>query len=225
MEKLKREPIRILWAIDIADTPADLLVHAKEFFRGVFERSHSPDQSSDVIVTPVYVISDRPGMDSELEASGSPVDSAKRALKRMADSATFPAENLTEPEVLVASNPHVSGSARCVSEFGMAQRYSCIVVSSHGRKGIGRLALGSFAEALLDSSSVPTIVLGRHSTPSERSNYDQVLFSTDLSEESKAAFYRFIPLARMLRSNLRLYHAMATGADALRTVGFAGGLL
>ena len=48
---------------------------------------------------------------------------------------------------------------QCISEDAAAWRADLIVLGSHGRKGIGRVLLGSGAEQIIRESPVPALVI------------------------------------------------------------------
>ena len=48
---------------------------------------------------------------------------------------------------------------QCISEAATAWRADLIVLGSHGRKGIGRVLLGSGAEQIIRESPVPALVI------------------------------------------------------------------
>ena len=50
-------------------------------------------------------------------------------------------------------------AASSIVEAAEAQRADLIVMTSHGRSGIGRLILGSVAESVLRGTSVPILLL------------------------------------------------------------------
>jgi nucleotide-binding universal stress UspA family protein len=88
-----------------------------------------------------------------------------------------------------------------------------IVVSSHGRSGLERFVLGSFAETLLDVSPVPLLFLSQLSEgPSQM---QKILFPTDFSEASRYALRLFLKELSSFKGELILYHAdSAPGAVA-----------
>jgi len=80
-----------------------------------------------------------------------------------------------------------------------------VVVSSHGRGGVGRWMMGSFAERLLAISSVPVLFLSdRHEGPAQ---LKKVLFPTDFSASSKRALNLFLEQTHGMKDEIILYHA------------------
>lgn len=72
-----------------------------------------------------------------------------------------------------------------------------IVVGTHGRTGVSKLLLGSFAEEIFRRSSVPVVTIGpdvrQDMHPSGR--FRSVLFATDFSKSSAAAAVFAVSLA------------------------------
>ncbi len=80
-----------------------------------------------------------------------------------------------------------------------------ILLTSYGRRLIGRLVLGSFADRLLAESSVPLFFL--NSTDGKVSDTRHVLFTTDFSEASKKAFEIFLEQFEGIHPKVTLFHA------------------
>ena len=79
-----------------------------------------------------------------------------------------------------------------------------IVVGAHGKKGLERMVLGSFAETLLLHCHLPVLVVGQNFD--QIPHWNEILFPTDFSEDSHFAFQRVLELARVLGSRVTLYH-------------------
>ena len=93
-------------------------------------------------------------------------------------------QGLAQPKVIFADG---SSTQRAVdSLLNYAKECSCdlIAVSSHNRKGLKRLFLGSFAETLSLQSPIPILVLNPNERIESRA-FDTVLFPTDFSPKSK----------------------------------------
>jgi nucleotide-binding universal stress UspA family protein len=82
-----------------------------------------------------------------------------------------------------------------------------IAVDSHGRSGIRRWTLGSFAESLLNRSSKPLLFLPK-SWKVGNFKKKQVLFPTDFSEDSFQAYQTFLHLFSGRGVTVNLYHAI-----------------
>ncbi len=78
-----------------------------------------------------------------------------------------------------------------------------IVVSTHARKGLGRFFLGSFAETLLLTSTVPVIIVN---PKAKASPCKHILFPTDFGPKAKATLDKVCDLAKTLGAKVTLYH-------------------
>jgi nucleotide-binding universal stress UspA family protein len=93
-----------------------------------------------------------------------------------------------------------------------------IVVSSHGRSGVRRLVMGSFAENLLLHSNHPILFL-THSDHEAKNlaKLQRAIFATDFSDQSRKAFLCFLPKAKRLQLELVLFHSVHLSSSALVT--------
>jgi len=88
-----------------------------------------------------------------------------------------------------------------------------VVVGTHGRRGLGRLFVGSVAEQVFRKSSCPVLTVGPR-TPSGQHNDSSaserpVLFATDFGPASLEALPRAISLANQLAKRLTLLHVLS----------------
>ena len=58
-------------------------------------------------------------------------------------------------------------AAATIVEAAHAKKVDLIVMSTHGRSGLGRLILGSVAEAVLRGTTVPVLIVRAHDAPLE----------------------------------------------------------
>lgn len=90
------------------------------------------------------------------------------------------------------------------------QKYQCLIMGSHGYRGVKRLLLGSFTEEMIRRSHIPVIVLGPNvktkawSIPKTRPI--KVLFASDLGDNSKAAENFIFELHEHTPVQLQIYH-------------------
>jgi nucleotide-binding universal stress UspA family protein len=80
-----------------------------------------------------------------------------------------------------------------------------LIVSSHGRSGLNRLLMGSFAESLLALSPIPVLFL--HQGLQRTGPVDRVLFPTDFSSASEQALELFLSEIPNFQGELIVYHA------------------
>ena len=81
-----------------------------------------------------------------------------------------------------------------------------VLLSSHGRTGLGRLVFGSFAESVLAESPVPVLFIGNKA--SSKDVPGRVLFPTDFSKASQKAFDDFVKRFGPVFSEVILYHVI-----------------
>jgi len=97
-------------------------------------------------------------------------------------------------------------SVQALIEFGIQNDADLIVVDSHARKGLQRVLLGSFAEALVMESPIPVLVINpKAQGPSQ---LKRILFPTDFSEGSHEVFLRVAKLAGALKVPVYLFHKL-----------------
>ncbi|MBS1960608.1 MAG: universal stress protein [Bdellovibrionales bacterium] len=97
-----------------------------------------------------------------------------------------------------------SAQARALAEYAKKQRASLIVANHHRRTGVKRWFQGSFCESLALSSEVPLLIV-----PPEwkvASGKKRILFPTDLSAASTAAFDEVVAVAKARGMEIVLYH-------------------
>lgn len=105
------------------------------------------------------------------------------------------------------------------------ERASMILVSSHGRAGMGRMVLGSFADALLQQSPIPVWFLPRHGAHELKPR--RLLFATDFSDRCREVYHAFLDSARASAEEVILYHVASLpldGASACASVGALGAI-
>lgn len=95
-------------------------------------------------------------------------------------------EGIRYPRVLIESKTSPARAARAIVELGLQEKAQIIAVSAHGRAGFNPHHLGSFAEALMRTSSIPVIVTSERTRIPRRMG--KILFATDLKWPSQKAF-------------------------------------
>ena len=84
-----------------------------------------------------------------------------------------------------------------------------VVLGTHGRRGFHKLLLGSVAEEIWRSASVPVLTIGPGVSRSQSGEgFHCVLFATDFSAESLAGLPYAISMAREYRGHLVLLHVI-----------------
>lgn len=116
-------------------------------------------------------------------------------------------EGIRPLHVIAQSYLTIREGIALISRIAKHFKADLIVTSTHGRKGIKRWAIGSFAETLLLYSDVPLLFVNPHWK--RLSKVKHILFPTDFSQESKEAFHRVIEIAKSLGTDLALFHKLA----------------
>ncbi|MCB0342235.1 MAG: universal stress protein [Pseudobdellovibrionaceae bacterium] len=113
-------------------------------------------------------------------------------------------KNIKAPVVLTSKDSGRRNAVKKLVDFAKKQKASMIVVGSHSRKGLSKLFLGSFAETLCQSSTVPILVVNpKTASPSEFKN---ILFATDFSEPSVNSFKNILPMVKKMRGKVTILH-------------------
>ena len=117
-------------------------------------------------------------------------------------------ENLSLAPATILTEPSRSkrSAAACLAKWAAAHGAEILVVNTHGATAIERLRLGSFAEALLATSTVPVLALGPKCNPTSPTPIRTILVPTDFSERAEPHLGRAIALCKRLGAKLVLHH-------------------
>ena len=94
-----------------------------------------------------------------------------------------------------------------LTDYASRHHADVIVVATHGRTGIKRWFIGSFADAMMHESKVPLLIVNPHWE--EASGFSNILFPTDFSDVSKAAFLKVIEYSKAAGARVTLFHRIA----------------
>lgn len=97
---------------------------------------------------------------------------------------------------------------------GFARRsdVDLIVISSHGRRGIARLALGSVTDLLIRQTTIPVLVVkprASYLTPEASKEFHSIVVPLDGSGLAEQILARVIPLATFEAADITLLHVLA----------------
>lgn len=140
--------MKILWAID----PFDQLRETEDRIVKVLKKY---SEIGNIEIYPTYVLS--PGH-LVIEFKGA----AEKALEAKLQGISI--QGLEKYEVVTDTRSSFKSNAQTLWKHAKNKGCDFIVVGSHGRKGVQRLFLGSFAETLFLLSEIPVMVIGSHST-------------------------------------------------------------
>jgi len=91
-----------------------------------------------------------------------------------------------------------------------------IIISSHGRRGIARLSLGSVTDSLIRGTTIPVLVVkpkASYLTPEATKEFHHVVVPLDGSSLAEQILSRVIPLAKLEDAEITLLHVLAPSED------------
>ena len=109
-------------------------------------------------------------------------------------------------ETLIERGSEVRATLRRIVE---ENNIDLVVLGTHGRRGVQKFLLGSVAEEIWRSASVPVLIIGpgvRRDQSGE--GFHCVLFATDFTAESLAGLQFAVSLTRESRAHLVLLHVI-----------------
>ncbi|MFL5599243.1 MAG: universal stress protein [Gemmatimonadaceae bacterium] len=96
---------------------------------------------------------------------------------------------------------------------GYAKRHAIdlIVISSHGRRGIARLSLGSVTDSLIRGTTIPVLVVkpkASYLAPAATKEFHHIVVPLDGSSLAEQILSRVVPLAKMEEAEITLLHVL-----------------
>jgi nucleotide-binding universal stress UspA family protein len=124
----------------------------------------------------------------------------------------LPLPNLLPAHVITSEVSSSNQAAELLSRYSLERGAEAILVSSHGRSGLGRLLLGSFAETLVLRSEVPLVIVHPHFAAERKYGSEEgikrILFPTDFGHLSEASFRKTVELAKTFGAKVTLFHSV-----------------
>lgn len=196
-----KKSISALWAVDPLDREHlpnhESLAQARVHLGGSFENT-----------LPVFVC------DPHYVDLVSPEEKVQKYLQELE---TGP---ILRPEVISSQSDKKSDLVEELLREAKSRKAELILVTNHGRRGIAKLLVGSFAEHLLKKSHLPILFLGEG--PSEKSRWNRALFATDFSKESYEAFLEFVRMTSLTCTELLVFHAVPIPTELLTSTHMGG---
>lgn len=124
----------------------------------------------------------------------------------------------TEITVLQQSSDSVRAAVESLLKHVAKQGVNLIALSTHARKGMDRLFLGSFTETLLLRTPVPLLITNPK-TPWDPA-FRHILFATDFAQGSLEAFDSAISFAKRVGAKITLFHRLDPESVVLPPPGF-----
>lgn len=102
---------------------------------------------------------------------------------------------------------------------GYAKRHDIdlIVISSHGRRGIARLSLGSVTDSLIRGTTTPVLVVkprASYLTPEASKDFHHIVVPLDGSSLAEQILEKAVALAKIENSDITLLHVLTPSEDA-----------
>ena len=196
----------IVWAVDAFEPPGDLMNSAVRMIQIV-------SRKLDASVLPVYVLTpSQINLSTEFsEISESPSTeyyrpAAEHTLAEALRDLAIP--RMLPPKVITVDSTSTHRAVDGLSRFSDQLDAEVIVLSSHGRSGLGRLLLGSFAETLMLYSKRPVLVVHPSAKIATDQQFTKLLVATDLTEASYSFWLDSLSLARGLNLEVMLFHCV-----------------
>lgn len=195
-----QHPRAIVWAVDPFESGPSIDPQAARWLAG-WARTH------DYAIQPVYVLTHASRM-----IAGLSDQERDLLIVRARDlvASQFKDLGITEAKpAKVVAGESASKVGRMTEILEMAERFHSpwIVVSSHGRSGLSKLTFGSFAESLLLQSKHPVLFLSHARKHHDGERFDRLLFPTDFSMGSHAAFRRVLEHAKAVHLEIILFYS------------------
>jgi nucleotide-binding universal stress UspA family protein len=149
------------------------------------------------------------GRDSVTAVHGEVVDALEEEGRQIVDDAARAASDAGVSVVteVLQGDPH-----RTIVDYAEREDVGCIVMATHGRRGLHRFLLGSVTERVINTATVPVVAVDP--SQSRRLTYPprRVLVPTDGSRGAAVALERGIEVAAATGADLHLLHVVETGS-------------
>jgi nucleotide-binding universal stress UspA family protein len=102
--------------------------------------------------------------------------------------------------------------ADCLVGYARRNDIDLIVISSHGRRGIARLALGSVTDLLIRQMTIPVLIVkprDSYLTPEAAKQFRNIVVPLDGSRLAEQILTRVVPLAKAEDADITLLHVLA----------------
>lgn len=188
---------KIVWAVDALEETQNQT--------GVLALLGSLTKKAEAKIDPVFVMG-FPGSDSDKELPTT-IGQAYRALaeKRMLEfSKRMPSGVMKVGTILGNQTGSARKAAQQLVSYAGTENADAIVVATHARSGISRLLLGSFAEALVNSSTIPIITV--NPSAKVRTQISKILFATTFQDRMRNGFEHAVRTAKAMNASLTLYY-------------------
>lgn len=203
---------KIIWSIDAFEEKEDLQEKAARVL-GVFQNKTYAQ------IEPVFVLGSTEmnwPVDYSTEWMREFQQNLRVHLEEVLLTTGFP--HILTPKILVEPLASTAAAVETLLDYANKQHADMIIVSSHGRKGLDRFFLGSFAETLLVHSAVPVLVIGAGIKMEPQ--FSKILFPTEFGDYAREVFRRTVSAAKQMNASVTIYHAVPMPARIVMDSGY-----
>src|SRR5208337_2223961 len=193
---------RVLSAIDFSSSSIKALNHALEIARSYGAKYYLIHVVSSI----GYMMVGTDAIVSAMDTAGEELRVLEQRLCRSGAFAGIP------HEMLVCHGEVWQQLERVIGEH----QIDLIVLGTHGKTGLRKLALGSVAEAVFQNATCPVLTVGpcTPADPPLHAKLSHILYPTDLSPETDRAAAYAVSLAREHGAHLTVLHVLEKGEAA-----------
>ena len=177
--------------------------------RRAFEPVRKLAERTDARVTLLHVVYVLTGTELGV-AAGAPIALPDYDRDRVtAEEALNETGKVFGPDVDVSTRVHTSHKVtQSILDIANEEQVDLIAMSTHGRRGVRRLVLGSVAEEVVRSASVPVLCFPPPSSKRDTDKIEHILLTTDLSEQALRPFGPVIELAQATGARVTVLHVV-----------------
>lgn len=188
---------KVIWAVDAFSEDTSLNLKAARILKAWVKNNPAT-------IEPVYVMSPDSlrippevfyGLKKETKAV------AEKKINDLVKKAHLP--STMAPHFLESKNFSLRNAVETFLDYARETKASLIVASTQSKKGVTRFLFGSFAESLVLQSEIPVLLVSPHTVPT---TLKHVLFASDLSEKSQAAFEELLREAEEQHFEITIYN-------------------
>lgn len=193
---------RIIWPVDAAEEVDKTQSNIVDTLNILARQS-----GRSIEVEPVYVIPAAYVMPPDMLEYSPPIDLKDEAFEVLyAKLEKVDIPGLLPPQVLEEPVYTTTQTAQVLIEYAQETNADLIAIASHAKKGLARLFLGSFTEAMILHSPVPVLTVNPHAKAPQK--FDHILFPTDFEKESRAIFPNVLNFAREFGARVTVFHML-----------------
>jgi nucleotide-binding universal stress UspA family protein len=203
---------KIIWSIDAFEEKEELQSKAARVL-GAFQHKTFAQ------IEPVFVLGSTEmnwPVDYSTEWMSEFQDNLRTHLEEVLMTSGF--SHILAPKILIEPLASTSASVENLLEYAYKENADMIIVSSHGRRGLDRFFLGSFAETLLVHSKIPILVIG--GGIKIEPHFSKILFPTEFGEYSREIFRRTVAAAKQMNASILIYHVVPLPARLVLDTGY-----